>query len=347
MAVKFLANADVADSPKQGSGNAIINGAFEINQRNFTSNTTNGYGFDRWVNFADGGTVTQSAQAFTLGSAPVIGFESANFYRNVVSGQSASGHLSVFIQPIESVRSFANQTVTVSFYAKAGSSTPKVAVEFRQVFGTGGSPSASVSTVVAAPTISTSWARYTATVSVPSIAGKTLGTNRDDRLELNFWFSAGADFNARASSIGIQNNTFDIWGVQVEAGTTATPFRRNANSIQGELAACQRYYVRFTSTTGEVGSTGGHLSQAIGQSVFPTPVTMRAAVTSIDFANVGWVNFGNITTYSGGSIALFSADSSIGPSARYTHGSNVLTAGQVGAFTITSTSGFIGFSAEL
>jgi hypothetical protein len=268
--------------------NAIINGAFEINQRNFTSNTTNGYGFDRWVNFASGGTVTQSSQAFTLGAAPITGFESTNFYRNLVSGQSASNHLSVLIQPIESVRSFAGQTITVSFYAKAGSGTPKIGIELSQEFGTGGSPSSIVSTSTTAPTISTSWVRYSATVNVPSISGKTIGTNGDDSLKLILWFSGGTDFNARSGSIGIQNNTFDIWGVQLEAGSTATPFRRNANSLQGELAACQRYYIRNTATGNfaTLLGTGSAATSTLAVLTFDG-ASLRAEPTSVEFGNCG------------------------------------------------------------
>jgi hypothetical protein len=245
------------------SGNAIINGAFEINQRGFTSLTNGGFTFDRWRQDVVGGTVTGTLQTFTPGAAPVSGYEGANFLRTVVAGQSAAGHYAIANQRIEGVRTFAGQTVTISFFAKAATGTPKIGVGVSQGFGSGGSPSAPADAGAAAITISTSWARYSVTYAVPSISGKTLGTNPDNYLAIELWFSAGSTFATRASSIGIQNNTFDIWGVQVEAGSVANPFRRNANSIQGELAACQRYYQRFTGssfsspTIGRTASTTG------------------------------------------------------------------------------------------
>jgi hypothetical protein len=267
-----------------GTGNAIINGAFEINQRGFTSSTAGGYGFDRWNTGRSGGTVTASSETFTLGAAPVAGIEAKNFQRVVTSGQSAAGDYAILIQPIEGVRSFAGQTVTVSFYAKAGSGTPKVGVEFYQSFGGG---SSAVSTSSTPSTISTSWARYSVTVAVPSIAGKTIGINNNDSLQLTIWFSGGSTFDARSGSVGIQNNTFDIWGVQVESGSTATPFRRNADSLAGELAACQRYYTRFNSTSafGPVTGTGQAESTTrvrIGQGM---PTTMRN-LNSISWGNI-------------------------------------------------------------
>jgi hypothetical protein len=297
-------------APAAPSGNAIINGAFEINQRGLTSSTAGGYGFDRWQIAQSGGTVTSSSQAFTLGAAPLSGLESANFQRIVTSGQSAAGDLAAVLQPIESVRTFAGQTVTISFYAKAGSGTPQIGVEINQSFGTGGSPSSAVSTPVSAVTISTSWTRYTATVAVPSISGKTIGTNKDDNLSLVFWVSAGSTFASRASSIGIQNNTFDIWGVQLEAGPTANVFRRNANSIEGELAACQRYAYNpfYLETNANVAVFIGYtISTTLAYFMINLPTTMRAAPsltwTPTDFTigySVG--SNANITGSSGGTF---------------------------------------------
>ena len=229
-----------------GSGNAIINGAFEINQRNFTSTTSSAiYTFDRFRTTVGGdGSSTYTAQNFTPGTAPLSTIEGTNFLRIVTASQTAAGSFTDIRQRIEDVRNFAGQTATLSFFAKAASGTPKVAVEFQQGFGTGGS--SSVFIYGGQVTLSTSWQRYSLTVNLPSITGKTIGTGYTD-LTVELIVSAGSDFNARTGSLGIQSNTFDIWGVQLEAGTSATPFRRNANSIQGELAACQRYYQRITA----------------------------------------------------------------------------------------------------
>jgi hypothetical protein len=326
--------------------NAVINGAFEINQRNFSSSTAAGYGFDRWQTNRSGGTSTASSQAFTLGTAPVTGFEASNFQRIVTSGLSASGDFSVLLQPIESVRTFANQTVTVSFYAKAGSGTPQIGVEFEQEFGTGGSPSSAVSTPVAAKTISTSWTRYTATVLVPSIAGKTLGTNNNNALNVLFWVSAGSTLNSRASSIGIQNNTFDIWGVQVEAGSEATAFRRNANSLQGELAACQRYYWR--STPGTAYGTHGQgscFNTTTANIRIINPVPMRTNPGVVEFANVQAVD----SSFSGSftNLGLSASEQTLFVTSIDVSGSG-FTANRPASFrNANNAAGFIGFSAEL
>jgi hypothetical protein len=251
------------------SRNLLINSDFSINQREVTSVTTNfSFVFDRWFMSFSGGSCTYSSQAFTVGSGPGDDFQPTNFARIVTSGQSASTNLAAFVQKIEDVRTLSDQTVTVSFYAKAASGTPKIGVELSQQFGTGGSPSAQVDTPAGAVTISTAWARYSVTVDVPSITGKTIGTDiNTSSLTLNLWVSAGSNFDTRASSIGIQNGTFDFWGVQVEEGSSATPYQRQSASIEGELSACQRYYQRLqnyplrgvVSVLGQPGRMGGPL----------------------------------------------------------------------------------------
>jgi hypothetical protein len=269
-----------------GSGNAIINGAFEINQRNFTSSTvSNAMGFDRFRFNYTSGTTTYSAETFTLGSAPVAGYEARNFARLAVTGQTGTNANSILRQPIESVRTFAGQTVNVSFWAKANTGTPSLAVELTQNFGSGGSPSADVNAYAGKITLSTSWTRYSLSVAVPSISGKTIGTDSNDSLLFTIWVSAGSDFNARTGTLGLQNATFDFWGVQVEAGSTATPFRRNANSIQGELAACQRYFYRLGSEHNSFGS-GSFADSLNSYHQVRMLVPMRTSPT-ISFSAVG------------------------------------------------------------
>jgi hypothetical protein len=269
--------------------NKIINGDFRINQRAFTSTTTSGaYGHDRFWLFTAGGT-TYSNQTFTLGTAPVTGYEAINFAQLVTTSQNATTAYSIISQKIESVRTLANQTATISFWAKAASGTPKVAIEIAQDFGTGGSPSASVNTAVSAVTLSTSWARYSVTVNVPSISGKTIGNNNNDALIIYLWVSAGTNFASRGSSIGAQDNTFDIWGVQVEAGSVATAFQTATGTIQGELAAAQRYYQRIQgNATNLYAAFGSGFTNTTtnGKIVMPLVSTMRVTPTSLDYSNL-------------------------------------------------------------
>jgi hypothetical protein len=292
---------DVADTQDNSGGavapfvagkNKIINGDFAINQRGFSSaSNTAGFKFDRWdVSSFNSGTITDSSQTFTPGTAPVTGYEGSTYYRVVTNTGAGNGNYYFLRQKIEDVRTLANQTATISFWAKSGSGTPKIAVELTQAFGSGGSPSTAVNTYINQVTLSTSWTRYTLTTIVPSISGKTIGTTANtSSLQLNLWVTAGSDYNSRTGSLGIQENTFDIWGVQVEAGSVATPFTTATGTLQGELAACQRYYFRITSgeiyepyTTGGVADTANTTIHYIQH-----PVTMRVKPTTLDYANLG------------------------------------------------------------
>jgi hypothetical protein len=333
----------------QAGKNKIINGDFSINQRAFTSTTTTAtFGFDRFELTAVDGTTTYSAQTFTPGAAPVAGYESKNYARLVSTGQTATSAISRLHQRIEDVRTFAGQTATISFYAQAGTGTPKIAIEMVQNFGSGGSPSAAVNTNAGQVTLSTSFARYSVTVAIPSISGKTIGTTANTSyLQTSLFVSAGSDFNARTGSLGIQSNTFNIWGVQVEYGSKATPFQTaSGGSPQSELAMCQRYYQRFSAVAANY-YIGGRGNAALTTSCimqFAPLETMRTTPTILDYSN--------LAIYDEVTAPLVSV-ATIAPLAN----SNLLQA----AFTSTgltqfrnyttvsgsTTAGFIGFSAEL
>lgn len=234
---------------QRGFRNTLINGAFDIWQRgtNLSASASTRFLADRWATAGGGGsTVAPSRQAFTIGQTDVPG--NPNFYhRAVVASGSAANSLAVLVQRIEDVRALAGQQVTVSFYAKA-SATRSLSIEMVQSFGTGGSPSAVVDNIGGGKvTLSTSWQRFTRTITVPGVAGKTLGTDGNSYLGLVLWMDAGSDFSARTDSLGNQSGTFDIAMVQVESGTLASLFERRPPAI--ELPMCQRYYTRMALPT--------------------------------------------------------------------------------------------------
>jgi hypothetical protein len=265
-------NSAGAASPFLAGKNKIINGDMNVWQRgtSFTSLTFPTYYADRWSGGtnASGATRTVSQQAFTAGTAPVAGYEGTYFLRVNTSVAGTGTTYDVIDQRIEDVRTFANQTVTVSFWAKAAASTALGNLQLTQSFGSGGS--SDVNVTAALGTITTSWTRYSYTLVLPSISGKTIGAGNYLLLRLSLPISG--------------TYTVDIWGAQLEAGPVATPFTTASGTLQGELALCQRYYIRKSAV-------GAYQSPMIGSTATTTaiqtfdflPVPMRVVPTSVDF----------------------------------------------------------------
>ena len=233
-----------SSSEDVNSENRIFNGDMNVWQR-ATSGTASGYtAADRWANVFVGGTVTQARQAFSLGDA-LGSTQPTYFLRQTVSGQTLSTQYASTVQRIEGVRSYAGQTITVLGWVKVTSGTANMAIEAVQNFGTGGSPSADVTGI--SPTtvaLTTSWAPFAVVMAIPSVSGKTLGSGNNDYLALNFWTSAGSNFNARTNSLGLQAIGVDLWGIHIRVGTwtAADAALYRPRDLGTELALCQRYY---------------------------------------------------------------------------------------------------------
>jgi hypothetical protein len=198
------------------SGNAIINGAFEINQRGYASAGTlasGAYGFDRWK-------ATAADTTLTFTSAPQGQLVTIN------SGKS-------ILQVVERANLPA-ETYTLSWQGTATA----------RIYNTGATPP--------------SYAASPITVALDGLAN----------VEVEFTASDG---------------TKTCGFVQLEAGPVATPFRRNANSLQGELAACQRYYYRITADVLNSRFGNGHnLTTTVGSILTFFPVTMRIPPTALE-----------------------------------------------------------------
>lgn len=250
-------------SPVQSFRNKIINGNFDYWQRGTTFSNPSSFSYtaDRWQVAYDGtgATRTIDRQSFTLGQTDVPN-EPTYFLRHNQSVAGSGGTYNAFGQLIESVRTLAGQTATLTFWAKASASITLPSILQQQAFGTGGSPSTAVAgTIASNVSVGTSWTKYTYSFSVPSISGKTLGTNNNDSFGFYIFLPINNTF------------TFDIAQVQLEAGSVATPFEMRP--LGTELALCQRYY-----QTGYMRVRGTLVSGSIECSS-QLPVTMRATPT--------------------------------------------------------------------
>jgi len=329
-----------AVSPFLAGKNKIINGDFGIWQRGTSfSNPASAFLADKWITEYDGSGSTKAInqRTFTPGAAPVTGYEGTYYCEYACSVAGSGGTYNLFEQRIEDVRTFAGQTVTFSFWAKASSATTIPSVGIRQNFGSGGSATTDT-TVTTNLAVTTSWQRFTGTVTLPSVSGATIGSSSYLR------FAVYCPVNA--------TYTLSFWGVQLEAGSVATPFTTASNTLQGELALCQRYYYRINPTGSSLGfGMGQCFSSTQAYGMIPFPVQMRVAPTALEQDGTA-AHYIVLSSAAGGincsSIPSFGAGWVSGAQVTFTVSSG-LTAGNATKLGIDNSSGtaYLGWSAEL
>jgi hypothetical protein len=275
--------------------NRIINGAMVIDQRNagasVTATNSAPYTLDRWFAYSTPTskfTVQQNAGSVT----PPTGF---SYYLGCTSSSAysiGSGDLMAISQRVEGFNSAdlawgtaSAATVTLSFWVRSS------------LTGTFGGSLQNSDQNYSYPfsyTISTAntWEYKTITITGPT-AGTWVGATNGTGIKL--WISLGAGstnsgtagswsangyFSATGATsvVGTNGATFYITGVQLEAGTTASPFEYRQYGT--ELALCQRYYQVY----GSVGSTGTNGDVFIGtyrnSSTLFMPVQYEVAMRS-------------------------------------------------------------------
>lgn len=305
-----------------GYDNGFINGDFQFWQRG-TSQTVAGYGsVDRWSVGTNGGTRTVSR---------VVDPDDPTAYllQYATVGGAAAGNYELIQQSIENVGRYAGKTVTISFEARVTAGTGEIAIENYQYFGTGGSPSSNVLGI--SPTkfsLTTSWRKVSYTLAIPSIAGKTLGTDNNHVQAVSLWMSGGSNYNSRNGSLGVKTQTVQLRRCKIQEGSVATAFEQRPYAIERSL--CERYFeVVGPGPTGvaRVNLCNGYVRDTVsfmGTHTFHTPkraaptiafisgaATDLRAITGAATYNVSAIDYNEITadrftvtaTISGGTVS--------------------------------------------
>ncbi len=295
------------DSSLQGAAaspytlkNRIINGSMQIDQRNAGASVSVGVGasaypVDRF--FVDNGT----DGAYTVQRVAEAPAEFTNSLKVTVTTADASLGATQYSSCIQSIEGFniadlawgtANaKPVTLSFWVRS-SLTGTFGGSLRGASSTRSYP------FTYAISAANTWEQKTIV-----IVGETSGTWLVDNslgvqvmfglgVGSNFLGTAGAWENASKRSatgatniISTLNATWQITGVQLEKGSTATPFERRMYGT--ELALCQRYYFKdITSNNYGSFAMGSAYSSTTAQIVYPHKVTMRTASPTVSVSGV-------------------------------------------------------------
>ena len=272
----------------------IINGAMVIDQRNAgasvaVSGSGSAYSTDRWSGF------NSSDGAFTLQQvtdAPTGFTHSLKFTTTTADASLGSTQHVGLRQMIEGYNvsdlafgSSDAKTVTVSFWVKSS---------LTGAFGGALLNAAENRSFPFSCTINSAdtWEYKTVTITGDTTGSWSTGNSTGFRL--TFGLGVGSSYSGTAgawtssaytysvtgavSVIGTLNATWQITGVQLEVGDTATPFE-HPRSYSDELSRCQRYFYSAADGTAQALGMGVYYTttQMFGAITFP--VTMRATPT--------------------------------------------------------------------
>lgn len=211
--------------------NELLNGRFDHWPQG-TSFTSDGYTADGWYAKKGAGgspAFTVSQQAHTLND--VIG--EPQYALRFAQTTQATGTVPTLEQPRYGVRRLAGKQVTLSFWAVCTSGTVVITPRFRQNFGSGGSPSSEVDTDGSTITVTTTRQRFVRTITVPTIAGKTIGsTANTDYISCQLRFPLSSTY------------TVDIDQIKLEVGATASDFQYD---LEADKRSLLHYFERFNS----------------------------------------------------------------------------------------------------
>jgi hypothetical protein len=314
--------------------NGVINGGMDIWQRG-TSTTAGGanYRADRWYS-GRGGAV--AGGTWTRQSSGLDGFQYClRVARDSGNTSTATFYLSSTLETANSLQ-FANKTVTMSFYARAGANFSPTSGNINVYLKTGTGTDQNVSetwtgntnVVSSTATLTTTWQRFTYTGSIGSTATE-IGVNFE-------WTPVGT---AGA------NDYLEITGVQLELGSVATNFSRAGGTIQGELAACRYYYERILPNGSGTGYSGiGHYYDTTNCYTIQNWQQKRVIPT---------VTFSGATHFTANGSGVNRQSTAVNLDVATTWGcdyritTSSVTLGSTAVMGIQSTSGYIEASAEL
>ena len=225
-----------------------MNGDFQYWQRGtpFANPTPRTYTADMTVIDYDvttpQGSVSQ--QTFTLGQTEVPG-EPARYLQYAISNGGTGGTFHSVSFPILNVRTLAGQTALITFYAKFDTART-LGVRIKQNFGTGGSPSVAAYSDASSLSVTDAWAKYSVQVAVPSLTGKTIGTDYNKNfIELQMLLPVNTALTFSVSKLR-------VWGSSSEPSDTSI-------DLTQDWMRCQAYFSKsyFPDTApGTVTNTG-------------------------------------------------------------------------------------------